>query len=198
MIGLGDVSTVQQAQMGVSLAATGATTGVAVAASSGAIAASTAALAVPIIGAVAAGITLLLSFAFKPDLKKIATTHIVNQAEPYLKQNVDTFLQLVSTGQANEQTRQAAEQVFNGWWQQVVNACSQGDYGSAGRNCIGDRQRGGKWDWFKLYYDPIVNAKISAPVAGDVSSSIAAMFGTGGGSWGLVLGGGLLLAALVD
>jgi hypothetical protein len=32
-----------------------------------------------------------------------------------------------------------------------------GSLGDAGARCISDRQRGGKWDWFAYYRDPIAN-----------------------------------------
>ena len=39
----------------------------------------------------------------------------------------------------------------------VVTQCSNGSLGDAGARCISDRQRGGKWDWFAYYRDPIAS-----------------------------------------
>lgn len=95
-------------------------------------------------------------FFFKPDLNKIATTKIVDQVEVYMKQNLANWEQL-EPNQKTTVNQQAALNIFSQLWQQVQGQCGNPSYGSAGVNCIGDRQRGGKWDWFKYYYDPIAN-----------------------------------------
>lgn len=80
----------------------------------------------------------------------VQATSIVNQAEPILKQNVAAF-------QAGQISRTDALNLFNQIWTAVEQSCGAIP-GAAGQNCIGDRQRGGKWDWFSYYYDPIANS----------------------------------------
>lgn len=131
------------------------------------------ALAIPIAGPVIAGLALLANLLFQPDVNKLQTTSIVDQMEPGLKALVAQWKQLP----VSARTPQAQQQYLNVFlqaWAQVVNSCcgqcaampangegvsqaccAHSQYGSAGRNCVGDRQRGGKWDWWSYYYDPI-------------------------------------------
>ena len=85
----------------------------------------------------------------------VAATQIVNQLEPYLKQNVAAYLALPTPRAKSAQ--QAALSVFNQVWNEVVSNCNNASLGEAGQKCISDRQRGGKWDWFSYYYDPIAS-----------------------------------------
>lgn len=85
----------------------------------------------------------------------IRATTIVNQIEPYLKQNVAGYLALPTPRPLSAQ--QAGVNFFTTTWQQVLNACSDASLGDAGKRCISDRQSGGKWDWFSYYLDPIAN-----------------------------------------
>ena len=91
----------------------------------------------------------------------IQATSVVNQAEPILKQNVAMF----EAGQVDKAT---ALSVFNQVWTAVQQGCG-GIPGAAGQNCIGDRQRGGKWDWFSYYYDPIANGPDTVTTYGGTS-----------------------------
>lgn len=121
----------------------------------------------PIIGLLALGIGALLSDPNGP--LKVATTAIVNQIEPYLKQNLAAAQQQASAngGCLTSGEQAAAIGVFNTLWQKVLDACSNPQYGDPGKVCISDRQRGGKWDWFSYYYDPIM----AIPVCPDPVSS---------------------------
>ena len=135
------------------------------------------------------------------------STAIVNQIEPYLKQNLAAYMALATPRPVSAQT--AAEGVFNTAWTQVLNACSSASLGKAGQACIADRQRGGKWDWFAYYYDPIANDKnvyddsVGTTVSGTTSniiSDVGSLFSTGSSStssswlWPvLILGAGLML-----
>jgi hypothetical protein len=113
-----------------------------------------AAAAVPIIGPIVAGVTLGLMalFARKGPRQKVATTQIVDKVEPLLAQNRDAYLALpVRTASAQAQ----ALANFDAGWQYVVDNCGIPEMGDPGRRCIEERQRGGKWDWFALYRDPI-------------------------------------------
>src|SRR4051794_11381381 len=90
LAGLGDVDSTaaQVTGAGGSIAAGAITT----AATSGAIAASTAAVAVPIIGAVVLGVTLWLTSISKKNAQKTAATHIVDDIEPRLQQNLEGYI----------------------------------------------------------------------------------------------------------
>src|SRR5574337_2149527 len=93
---------------------------------------------------------------FNPDTNKIDTSNIVNQVEPYLQANLQQWKNL-PPDQKTTSAQQQALATFDYWWGQVVANCESGKYGSAGTNCVTDRQRGGKFDWFAAYRDPIAN-----------------------------------------
>lgn len=163
-----------------------------------------AAVAVPIIGAAVAGVTLLIGIWLngiaKHNAEKAATTAIVNQAEPFLKQNVAAFLSLDAPTQSDQAQALAN---FDNIWQQVVAACENGgQYEDAGQRCVGDRSAGGQWDWFSYYRDPIATATNVVPdpiasVAG-ISSLFAGLSSGGAGSLllpALLIGAVLLLSS---
>ena len=56
----------------------------------------------------------------------------------FLKQNLAAW-QALPAEQKTLATQQQALQNFDKVWAQVVNACSNAQYGTAGQNCIGDR-----------------------------------------------------------
>lgn len=133
----------------------------------------------------------------------IEATQIVNQVEPYLKQNRDTFL----AGPYTLSTQQAALALFDDTWNKVLVACGNPSLGDAGRRCISERERGGSapWcptgtgcDWFILYRDPIANATVTDDsIAGSVSS-LATSPGPGGLPLGLLIGGALLAVGVLS
>lgn len=92
-----------------------------------------------------------------------ATTQIVNGLEPLLRANVAAFQSGAQT-QCNQQIALAS---FDRSWQWLTSAaaCGNGSYGSAGNRCISDRTRGGQWDWFSYYRDPIATATVQANTA---------------------------------
>lgn len=113
------------------------------------------ALAVPIVGAAIAGVTLAVSlFVNRMGPKqKVYTTQIVNEAEPLLQRNLAAW-------QASNKTRSEQAQAlanFDHVWGSVVASCDVRELGQPGQNCVNDRSRGGKVDWFSYYYDPIAN-----------------------------------------
>jgi len=121
--------------------------------STGAIAAGSA--LVPVIGAAIAGVTLAVGLFLNRNAEYFAqakaTTGIVNEAEVYMKQNLAAW-------QSSDKTKADQQQAidnFNTLWSQVVQACSSPQYGGPGQRCVSDRQRGGQWDWFSYYLDPI-------------------------------------------
>lgn len=117
---------------------------------------------------IAAGVLAIGSaiqrFFFAPDCNKIATTQIVNQAETFLQQNLSAW-QSLPPQEKTIATQQVALQNFDNVWAQVVQACTTGGYGSAGINCVTDREQGAChyqnngqcWNWFVGYRDPIAN-----------------------------------------
>lgn len=113
---------------------------------------------VPFVGPVLALGAVIFSIFHnsKSAQEKVQTTQVVNQIEPYMKQNVAAW-------QASDKScsnQQAALANFDTLWQQVVTQCGQvGD--DPGKNCVSDRTRGGKWDWYSYYRDPIANDSCS-------------------------------------
>lgn len=104
--------------------------------------------------AIAAGISSLVGKFFGGCGQTcVAATSIVDQIEPYLRQNKDLYL----GGPRTLDSQQTALAVFDSTWQSVLAGCGNADLGDAGKRCISDRQRGGKWDWFSYYRDPIAN-----------------------------------------
>ena len=110
---------------------------------------------IPVIGSIIAGVGIALTAWLNRagPKQKIATTKIVDEAEPVLKQNLQAWLD----GPQTQDLKDYHLDVFNQVWNRVREICGNQQYGNPGKNCIGDRQRGGKWDWFSYYYDPIAN-----------------------------------------
>lgn len=105
------------------------------------------------VGAVTALVGGWLGANKQTAMQKVNTTHIVDSAEPLLKQNLAAWQSSDKT--VSEQAQLLAN--FNDIWNRVVQACNDPANGDPGSWCIHDRQRGGKWDWFSYYYDPIAN-----------------------------------------
>ena len=160
--------------------------------------------AIPIVGPIIAGVTIALSMYFnrKGPKQKQATTAIVNKVEPELKKNVDAYLALpVHYVSAQQQ----ALNNFDAGWAYVQDQCNIPEMGNPGIACTADRGRGGRWDWFSYYRDPIANDTSVVP---DPSALDQALNGSGGGIDGsvniggtavpttLLLAGGLAVMAL--
>lgn len=111
-----------------------------------------AAWAVPLVGAavsaVALGIQLWLNR--KGPQQKVATSAWADEAERLLQENVRAFQAAPS-----REMQSAARENFNRVWGGLVSACGDPAMGEPGRRCISERTRGGRWDWFALYLDPI-------------------------------------------
>lgn len=126
-----------------------------IASSTGLTAALGATVAIPIIGAAIAGITLGID-AFihrKGPKQKVASTKIVNEVEPYMKDNLDAW---------NKSNKYKSEQIqalsnFDQLWNLTTTKLNDPSLGEPGQRGITDRSRGGKWDWFSYYRDPIAN-----------------------------------------
>lgn len=86
---------------------------------------------------------------------KTYTTTIVNQLEPLLNANKNSYL--AGPGTCADQA--AALSAFDSaWaWLQSTQACGNPQLGTPGQNCINDRAPGGQWDWTAMYRTPITN-----------------------------------------
>lgn len=122
-----------------------------------------------------------------PDLKKVQSSKDANDVEAQMAQ-IQTWWNGVEHTTANQQTAVTA---WYQLWNQLTQLCGDPNLGSAGQNCIADRQRGGKWDWFAMHLDPILNTPLtdSGTVTGDVTSIFS--------SSGMLIVGGLLIAVAV-
>jgi len=130
-----------------------------------------AAVAVPIVGPAVAAVTMaILAKRQQNALNKRKATYVVDSLEPLLVQNRDAYLQGMRTVSAQAY----AVQNFDDVWADVVQACSDPSLGDPGRRCISERQRGGQWDWFALYRDPIA---LDSPVADPVLTPASAVSG---------------------
>lgn len=77
---------------------------------------------------------------------------MINQIEAALQQNLAAY-------QQSRRTRSQALTEFDRWWNQLTTVC-QSAGGAWGIGCIRDRQRGGKFDWYRAYRDPIESTAI--------------------------------------
>jgi hypothetical protein len=112
--------------------------------------------AIPIVGPIIAGVTIALTILFnrKGPKQKVATTKIVDAVEPHLKDNVAAYLALPVHYVSAQQQALAN---FDAGWEYVKSQCNIPEMGNPGIACTADRQRGGRWDWFSYYRDPIAN-----------------------------------------
>jgi hypothetical protein len=113
------------------------------------------------------------------------TSDMANKLEGFLQQNLQLYF---SSGRTQTENA-AALNVFNQFWNQLTQYCGQASMGSAGQNCIGDRQAGACkwkasppswsgcnysgagaagsgsacWNWWIGYHDPIANDPCVVP-----------------------------------
>ncbi len=120
----------------------------------------TASLAVPVIGVAISLVTMAITawISRVGPKQKVATTAIVNEAEPLLQENLEAFMKSGKT----QAEKDMAISNFNNVWSQVVMACNRPELGNPGQNCINDRKRGSTkgYDWFALYLDPILDTPV--------------------------------------
>jgi hypothetical protein len=159
------------------------------------------AAAIPIIGAVVAGVTLGLMALFgrKGPRQKVATTQIVDKVEPLLQQNLAGYM----AGPHTVSSQVQALNNFDAGWQYVVDNCGIPEMGDPGERCISERQAGGVWDWFARYRTPIVqdpNVKpdplVDAATGKLIDSLTGGVFG-GAGSGTLLLAIALVAGAFL-
>ena len=135
----------------------------------------------------------------------IQATNVVNQAEPLLQQNLQTYL-AAPVHYQSAQTQALAN--FASVWQAVEAACASPSLGMPGANCIAQREEGACayktspggwsngaytypgangsgstcWNWFVGYHDPIANDPTVVPdppaeAATDAINSLASSVG---------------------
>ena len=171
--GMGDTSAQEVQQVG------GIVTPVVSAASASAVGAAlgitSAALSATVVGAAFAGVLIGVEAILNSGCGKtcIETSQWANQAEPILQQNCDTYF---AQSPRTTVDQQSALLLFQATWNQLVQLCSQAGLGTAGQDCISDRQAGACkwkatadspwpggpaagtcWNWWNAYHDPIAN-----------------------------------------
>jgi hypothetical protein len=171
----------------------------------------TAAVAIPVIGAAVAGITvaLMLLFGRKGPKQKVATTKIVDAVEPLLQQNLSAY----QSGPHTASSQAQAIANFQAGWQYVVEHCGIPEMGDPGQACIRDRSPGGQWDWTAYYLNPIVNDPqvkpdpVVDPLTGELTEMtqdpvtgqwVSVPFSAGGGSIYLIAAAALGLLAVLS
>jgi hypothetical protein len=149
---------------------------------------------VPVVGIGVAAVTLALGLIFsrKGPAQKVAATKIVDQIEPQLKANVEAYM----SGPRTRSSQAQALSNYDAAWQYVISPDALGnpELGNPGKVGIADRDRGGKWDWFAYYRDPIANdpnvRDDTAAIADTISQATQ-------GKLGWALGLGLLAAGVL-
>lgn len=158
----------------------------------------TGAIAGPVGAAIGAGIALVATLINQLGIGQgcgqtcIETSQWANQAEPLLLQNIQAYFAQPAPRSLSSQ--QAALQNFDTVWANLTKLCTQPNLGTAGLNCIADRQSGACkwkqsstspllafaqygepapgacWNWWSGYRDPIAN---DPDVVADSASGIA-------------------------
>lgn len=107
------------------------------------------------IGLAVAGVTVALTMLFKRKgpRQKVATTQVVDSVEPLLVDNLEGYL----AGPRTVTSQAQAVANFEAGWQYVVESCDIPEMGTPGKRCVSERGRGGQWDWFRRYLDPILD-----------------------------------------
>lgn len=96
------------------------------------------------------GISQLVGHFTRKGRRKEEATQVVNEAEIYMKENLEQFL-------AGNVGKEEAVGNFERLWNFVVLNCGRVG-GGPGDRCVSERRRGGRFDWFKWYLDPILES----------------------------------------
>lgn len=189
----------------------------------------TGAVAGPVGAAIGAGIGLVATLISALGIGQgcgqtcIETSQWANQAEPLLLQNIQAYF--AQPAPRSQSSQAAAIANFMTVWNNLVTLCTQPNLGTAGQNCISDRQSGACtwkqtttspllaftqygepapgscWNWWSGYHDPIANDPDVVPDAqsalaqGEADTSASVV--SGGSSSSLMLPVILIGAALV-
>jgi hypothetical protein len=183
------------------------------------------AIAIPIIGAALAGITLGIVAILNSGCGQtcVITSNWANQAETLLVQNIAAYFALPAPRTAEQKAQALAN--FDQIWNYLAQQCGQPATGNAGQKCISDRmagactwkqthapdypgqpQIGACWNWFNAYRDPIANdPAVVTQTTVDPQTTISQIAGgntivspsTGSSSLLLLAGAGLLAFAFL-
>jgi hypothetical protein len=184
----------------------GASAGVVTAAAAPAVASAlgiSASLAIPIVGAAFAGILFGVEAILHSGCGQtcVQTSQWANQAEPLLLQNIQQYFSKAAPRTNLDKT--SALNIFDAVWAGLVQRCSQPGFGTAGQNCIADRQAGACkwkqtadspllkfpgepqagacWNWFSGYRDPISNDQtVDDSATGQLTSAASSLFSSSG------------------
>jgi hypothetical protein len=123
----------------------------------------------------------------------VQATNIVNQAEPVLLANLQAY-------QAGTISQATAISNYNQVWQSVLTACAAIP-GTAGQNCVGDRQEGAChyqsngqcWNWYVGYYLPLL--QVTASTNTSTTSVTSAVSSLSTNDW--MIGGALAVIGLI-
>lgn len=177
-----------------------------------------------IIAAVGA-LTSLIGGLFKPDLTKIQASHIVDQIEAQVLKPMRASWEALPASQKFASMQAHYLNIFDNAWQAILQGCSNPALGSAGGNCISDRQQGachytvdghtpgvppncGNWFvWYRdvvandpnVIPDPVSGSLLSSPgsVSGAVDSAVSSVSTALGGISPVWIGIGLIAVALL-
>lgn len=158
----------------------------------------TSAIAGPVGLAIGAGIALVTTLINALGIGQgcgktcIETSQWANQAEPLLLQNIQAYF--AQPAPRSQSSQAAAIANFMTVWNNLTQLCTQPNLGTAGQDCISDRQAGACkwnqtatspllaftqygepgpgacWNWWSGYHDPIAN---DPDVVEDSSSALA-------------------------
>ena len=146
-------------------------------------------LAIPIVGAAIAGISIAIEAILNSGCGQtcVETSQWANQAEGYLEKNISQYFAIQPP--RPQSVQQIAMANFQAIWNQLVQLCSQPGLGTAGQRCISDRQDGACkwkatapqypggpalgacWNWWNGYYYPIANDPNVAVATSALASS---------------------------
>lgn len=127
-----------------------------------------------------------------------ASTTVVNDVEPTLKQNLAAAQQQAAAngGCLTSAEQQVCVGVFNQVWNYVLSTCGKIP-APGGTQCVSDRQPGGKYDWTAYYLTPIMQIPVCSSPTSSVSAAVSSVSDLLGGVSPLWLVGGLGLVALL-
>jgi hypothetical protein len=180
-----------------------------IAASGGTVAGLSAAMTtalVPFVGPAIAAATLVAIYLAKGcgDTCIVASNY-ANEAEEALKQNLNAYLSLPTPRPRSAQVVALAN--FKTVWEALQRACNTPALKDAGQRCITDRQAGACvwrdssgqcWNWDSGYRAPIANDSnvVDDSISGTASSFFSSFGGSDSNMLPLLLGAGLILAAV--
>ncbi len=119
--------------------------------------------AAPFVAAAGALLDFISAAFLTPNYGKEYASAFVNQIEyDYMRPNLAKW-QSLAADQKTVSAQHAALNVFLNAWNAIVQYCSNPALTSGGIHCLADRERGGKYDWWVYFYDPIANDQSVIP-----------------------------------